>query len=158
MLGNYQLGIQIFTMLVILPSIVFQYTVPQDAIGNVNSKLKLLTILISVLFTVISIILAPHILPILFPEFTNAVKIVQIISLAVVPSTITTMYLSKFLGNENNKNMLIGTSVYLTIQILGIIILGTLYGINGVAISMVLAVTSEACYFIIIDKLKNKSN
>jgi O-antigen/teichoic acid export membrane protein len=158
LLGNYQLGIQIFTMLVILPSIVFQYTVPQDASGNLNSKLKLLTILISILFAVISIIFAPYILPTLFPEFTNAVEIVQIISLAVVPSTIVTMYLSKFLGNENNKNMLIGTSVYLIIQILGIIILGTLYGINGVAISMVLAVTSEACYFIIIDKWKNESN
>ena len=158
LLGNYQLGIQIFTMLVILPSIVFQYTIPQDATGNVNSKLKLITILISILFTAISIIFAPYILPTLFPEFTNAVQIVQIISLAVVPSTISTMYLSKFLGNENNKNMLIGTSIYLIIQISGIIILGILYGINGVAISMVLAISSEAGYFIIIDKLKNKSN
>jgi O-antigen/teichoic acid export membrane protein len=158
LLGNYQLGIQIFTMLVILPSIVFQYTIPQDATGNVNSKLKLITILISILFTAISIIFAPYILPTLFPEFTNAVQIVQIISLAVVPSTISTMYLSKFLGNENNKNMLIGTSIYLIIQISGIIILGILYGIDGVAISMVLAISSEAGYFIIIDKLKNKSN
>lgn len=154
-LGNYQLGIQIFTMLVILPSIVFQYTVPQDASGKINSRLKLITILISVIFTVISIVFAPYILPTLFPEFTNAVEIVQIISLAVVPTTIGTTYLSKFLGNENNKNMLIGTTIYLVIQILGIIILGTMYGINGVAISMVLAVTSEVLYFIIIDKLKN---
>ena len=123
-----------------------------------EKKKKLITILISILFTAISIIFAPYILPTLFPEFTNAVQIVQIISLAVVPSTISTMYLSKFLGNENNKNMLIGTSIYLIIQISGIIILGILYGIDGVAISMVLAISSEAGYFIIIDKLKNKSN
>ncbi len=154
LLGNYQLGIQIFTMLVILPSIVFQYTVPQDASGELNSKLKLFTILVSIIFSGLSIVLAPHILPILFPEFTSAVEVVQIISLAVVPSTIVTMYLSKFLGNEKNKSMLIGTSIYLIIQILGIIILEKIYGINGVALAMVLAVTAEASYFVIIDKLK----
>ncbi len=154
LLGNYQLGIQIFTMLVILPSIVFQYTVPQDASGELNSKLKLFTILVSIMFSGLSIVLAPHILPILFPEFTSAVEVVQIISLAVVPSTIVTMYLSKFLGNEKNKSMLLGTSIYLIIQILGIIILEKIYGINGVALAMVLAVTAEASYFVIIDKLK----
>ena len=154
LLGNYQLGIQIFTMLVILPSIVFQYTVPQDASGELNSKLKLFTILVSIIFSGLSIVLAPHILPILFPEFTSAVEVVQIISLAVVPSTIITMYLSKFLGNEKNKSMLLGTSIYLIIQILGIIILEKIYGINGVALAMVLAVTAEASYFVIMDKLK----
>jgi O-antigen/teichoic acid export membrane protein len=154
LLGNYQLGIQIFTMLVILPSIVFQYTVPQDASGELNSKLKLFTILVSIMFSGLSIVLAPQILPILFPEFISAVEVVQIISLAVIPSTINTMYLSKFLGNEKNKSMLLGTSIYLIIQILGIIILEKIYGINGVALAMVLAVTCEAIYFIIIDKLK----
>lgn len=154
LLGNYQLGIQIFSMLVILPSIVFQYTVPQDASGELNSKLKFFTILVSIMFSGLSIVLAPHILPVLFPEFANAVQVVQIISLAVVPSTIITMYLSKFLGNEKNKSMLLGTSIYLIIQILGIIILGKIYGINGVAVAMVLAAIAEASYFIIIDKLK----
>ncbi len=154
LLGNYQLGIQIFTMLVILPTVVFQYTVPQDASGKSNTKLKFITILISVVFAIITIILAPYLLPILFPEFSNAIEIVQIIGLAIVPSTISLMYISKLLANEKNKIMVIGTGIYLTVQILGIIILGNMYGINGVAISFVMASTCEAVYLVILEKVK----
>lgn len=154
LLGNYQLGIQIFTVLIILPTVVFQYMMPQDASGKPNSKLKLITILVSILFSGLSILLAPYVLPILFPEFTDAVQVVQIISIGVVPSTIVLMYLSKFLGAQKNMIMISGTLIYLIIQIFGIIILGKMYGINGVAVSVVLASTMEATYFILLNKLK----
>lgn len=155
-LGNYQLGIQIFSVLLILPTIVFQYTVPQNASGNQNSKLKLITILISIGFSALSIFLAPQILPTLFPEFVEAVQVVQIMSLAVVPSTVVLMYLSRFLGEEKNKIMVLGTVIYLIIQISGIMILGKMYGINGVAAAIVLASSGEAIYFIVLDKLKGR--
>jgi len=157
LLGNYQLGIQIFAILLILPSVVFQYTVPQDASGKPNPRLKFITIIVSIAFSGLSILLAPYILPVLFPEFTDAIQVVQIISLAVVPSTVVLMYLSRFLGDEKIKIMILGTAIYLIIQILGIIILGKMYGINGVATAIVLASTIEASYFVIMDKLKNRN-
>ena len=123
---------------------------------KVNSKLKLITILISIGFSALSIFLAPQILPTLFPEFVEAVQVVQIMSLAVVPSTVVLMYLSRFLGEEKNKIMVLGTVIYLIIQISGIIILGKMYGINGVAAAIVLASSGEAIYFIVLDKLKGR--
>ena len=46
-LGPYQLGFQIFVVLLILPNIVTQYTLPHDSTGNKNKVLKKYTIIIS---------------------------------------------------------------------------------------------------------------
>src|SRR3989304_6244168 len=70
LLGNYQLGIQFFSLLILLPSIVFQYILPHDASGNPNRKLKKITILVSIFLAILGISLSPIVLPVLFPKFT----------------------------------------------------------------------------------------
>ena len=79
LLGNYQLGVQFISILAIIPAMVFQYTLPMDASGNSNKILKKLLIIYSVVITIITILLAPIIVPILFPDFSEAVEIIQII-------------------------------------------------------------------------------
>ncbi len=58
-LGNYALGMQFYMMFLIIPSIIFQYIVPQDASGNPSIVLKKITVLISVGITVLGIIFHP---------------------------------------------------------------------------------------------------
>ena len=60
LLGNYQLGLQLLSLLSILPSIVYQYTLPHDATGRSNKKLKKITILVSVLSYCHGSISCPH--------------------------------------------------------------------------------------------------
>jgi O-antigen/teichoic acid export membrane protein len=153
LLGNYQLGIQFLSLLNILPMVVYQYVLPHDASGDYNKRLKLVTIFASVIFAALGIILAPVILPPLFPKFIEAILILQIISVGVIPSTINLMYTSKFLGRENVKVMLGGSGVYLTVQILSIIVLGNIYGINGVAAAVVIAFSAETVYLTITNRL-----
>jgi O-antigen/teichoic acid export membrane protein len=152
LLGNYQLGIQFLSILTTLPGIVYQYILPQDASGNSNKKLKKVTIVFSGILAILGILLSPIVLPILFPKFTNAVEVIQITSLATVPATINLMYISRFLGGEKAKLVLIGSGIYLTVQIVAIAILGKLYGINGIATSVVLAATSESLYLVIVER------
>ncbi len=40
LLGNYALSIQFLSIMLIIPSIVFQYTLSQDATGNLSKKIK----------------------------------------------------------------------------------------------------------------------
>jgi|SRR6267143_815283 len=158
LLGNYQLGVQILTVLCLLPSIVYQYTLSHDASGDSNKKLKQLVILGSVILTILGITLAPIIIPVLFPKFTEAVIVIQIMSLSTIPITINNTYISKFLGTEKIKIVLIGSGIFLAIQISMIILLGKIFGINGVAASFVLATTSESSYLIIIAHYFKKKN
>jgi len=147
-LGNYQLGIQFLAVLSIIPGIVGQYTLSHDATGYENKGLKKILILFSVLLALLSITLIPIVLPITYPEYVEAVQIIQIISISIIPTTITSTYISKFLGVDKSKIVLIGSTIFLVIQIPGIIILGTIWGINGVAISIVISTTVQAVYYI----------
>ena len=153
LLGNYQLGIQVFGILGMVPGIVYQYVLPHDASGNTNKKLKQLTVLVSVILALLGIFLSPHIIPVLFPKFKEAVDVIRIMSIASIPQSINLMYISKFIGTEKNRIVLIGSGIYLTIQIATIFSLGKIYGINGVASSIVIASIAETIYLVSIEKI-----
>lgn len=159
LLGNYQLGVQVLSVLIIFPGIVFQYILPHEASGNVNRKLKNASILFSVLLAILGVTLAPSIIPILFPKFSQAIQVVQIISLTVIPIAITQTYISKFLAAEKSKIVLVGSAIFLAVQVTLIILLGKIFGINGVAASLVLAQSSETVYLFVINRTyKEKDN
>jgi O-antigen/teichoic acid export membrane protein len=151
LLGNYQLGIQFLSVLHIIPSIVYKYTLPQDAGGNPNRKLKKATILFSAGLATLGIVLAPFFIPVLFPKYLEAIHVIQIISISIVPSTINLMFVSKFLAAEKNKIVLISSGVHLAVLVPSLIWLGKLYGINGMAIAFVFAVSIETIYYYIMN-------
>ena len=147
-LGNYYLGIQIFNLLVLLPAAVYYYTLPQDASGRSNPKLKKVAYAGSGILALLGIFLAPVLIPYLFPKFLDAIIVIQILSIAVVPKTVTFMYMSEFMGNEKVRTVVIGSLIFIAIQIPLIFILGDLYGILGIATSLVLATVAETGYLV----------
>ena len=157
LLGNYQLGLQFIGLLYLIPGMLFSYALSHDASGNSTKLVKKMIIGISILFSVLSIILSPILLPILFPQFTEAIVVIQIMSVSIVPSAIASTYISKYLGSENSKIVIIGSAFYLSAQIISIIILGYMYGLNGVALSVVISAIVHVMYFISIDKLYYKN-
>jgi O-antigen/teichoic acid export membrane protein len=157
LLGNYQLGLQFLSLLGLIPNIVYQYILPHDSTGKSNQKLKRATILVSVILAVSGIFLAPLVLPHLFPKFREAIDVIRIISLAIIPMSINLIYISKFLGGERSRIVLIGSGIYLLTQIFSIFTLGKIYGVNGVAGAYVLASFTEAIYLIVIDRVTRKN-
>ncbi|MCV0400928.1 MAG: hypothetical protein K5777_02960 [Nitrosopumilus sp.] len=155
-LGNYQLSFQILMILTMISGIVFSYLLPQEASGKSHKKLWLITILIVLVSSILTIALAPSVLPILMPKYIPAIDLIQIMSIAAVSMTITLRYTSKFLGDEKSKIVIVGKAIYLTSHIVGIFSIGTELGIQGVAISFVIASSIEALYFVIINQRLNK--
>lgn len=152
-LGNYALGIQFYMVFLIIPSIIYQYILPQDASGNPSTVLKKITVLGSIGIAILGIILAPLIIDLMFPEFDEAIPIVQIVTLGVIPGTINYMYISKFLGNLQNKIILISSGIFLTTIIFGMITLGKFYDVHGIAAAFVLANSLESIFFFMVSKL-----
>jgi O-antigen/teichoic acid export membrane protein len=152
LLGNYQLGLQFLALLDVLPAIIYKYTLPHDSSGNPNIKLKKMTVIVSSIIASSAIILAPFVIPAIFPKFGAAIEIIQIMSLSIIPASISYSYTSKLLGSEKSKAVLIGYIVYLVVLIFGILSLGQIYGINGAAISMVIATTSQMSVLVITNK------
>ncbi len=157
LLGNYHLGIQFLMLLSILPSIVLQYTLPHDATGNTNPKLKKFTVIVSSIFALLGFLISPILIPHFFPQYEESVIIIQIISIAIIPRSISYIFISKFLGIEKSKFVMMGIIVYLSIQIPGILIFENLYGIYGIAAALVFAETSQAIFFLLINRIKNNN-
>ncbi len=157
LLGNYQLGLQYLAIINLVPLIVFKYTLPLDAEGIPNKKLKLIAVLASIGIALLSIFLAPNLIPILFPKFTAAIEVIQIVSISVVPFTISLAYMSEFLGNEKIRVILYGSGIFIAILVSSIVLLEKDFGINGIALGIVFADTAEAIFYFSMHKFKVKS-
>jgi len=156
LLGNYALGLQVLAILTIIPANVFRYILPQDASGAKTGKLRRTTILFSVGLALIGIFIAPILISNFFPQYTEAADIIQIISISIIPSTITSMYTSKLLGNEKSKTVLVGSGIFIAIQTLGIIFLGDLLGIIGAAVALVISSTVQASFLVLMSIREDK--
>ncbi len=154
LLGNYQLGMQFISVFQLLPMIILKYTIPHDATGNPNKNLKIITVFISICFTVFIIIFAPIIIPFFFQKFTNVVEIIQILSLSLIPFSIVTISSSKFFANEQSKIILINVILVLTSFLLIVLIIGNTLSVVGIAIAYVISTTISATFLFIVD-LKN---
>lgn len=152
LLGNYQLGLQLFSTLFILPSIIYKYTLTHDASGNSTKKIKIATIIASAGITVLGVFLSPIIIPHLFPKYAQVIDIIQILSFAMVPATISLLYDSQFLGSEKTRIVLFGAGIHLLVLIVGIVLLSNYFSVKGVAIAFVLATVVHAIFYLILSK------
>jgi len=153
-LGPYQLGFQIFVVLMILPHIVVQYTLPHDATGIKNKSLKKYTMIISGIMTGLTIILSPILIPIVFPKYIEAIEVIQVMGFSLVPSALTLILTSELLGKENSKSVMVGVIVAIIALIIGIIILGEYMGLLGLAYSLVIARSLQCITLLILKKIE----
>ncbi len=152
LLGNYALGLQYYNLMLLIPTVVMKFLLPEDSTGFENKKLRYLTILFAGILTVIGLTVGPIIISTLFPKFENVYDVIRIISLSLVPSVIVMMYHTKFLGTEKSRKALTSSLIWAITQIGGIIILGNIYGIIGVSYALVLASINAAIYSFFADK------
>jgi O-antigen/teichoic acid export membrane protein len=139
----------------LFPNIVFKYILPYDATGQSNKKIKLFTILISVVISISGIILAPIIIPEFLPKYVESINAVQIMSVVVIPTSITFIITSKLLGMENSRHVLISRLIGLIIICPGMIVLGMMFEIIGVAVAYVVANTASSISLVISNYVLN---
>ena len=154
-LGNYSLGIQFITVMMMFSTIVFRYILPQDSSGVSNKHLKVLVILVSIALSILGIILIPLFAPVYFPEFLELSDAIPILSLYLIPATIALIFESKFLSMEKSKVILIGGIISVVSYSAGMLILGPIYGIVGLSASLVISTSLKTVFFAIILKLEH---
>ena len=151
-LGNYSLSVQVISVMLILPNVFQKYLLPQESTGVKNKKPKIIVIVFSVFITILGIFVAPILINELFPKFSEAVDAIRIMSLVIIPTTISLILESEFLGNEKSRVVLIGTTILVTSLIIGMIVLGSMMGIEGIAYSLVIAQIAKLGFYLIAKK------
>lgn len=151
-LGNYALALQVYSVLLVFSDVVYKYILPQDASGTPKPKLKKITFFISIGIAVFGATVLPPLIPYLFPKYIEAIGAIQITSMAVVPSTISLFYTSKFLSLEKSRFILIGRLISLSVIVSGMIVLSKIFGVYGAATAFVLSSAAQAIFFIFASK------
>jgi len=144
-MGNYALALQFWAVLVVFSSIFFKYILTYDSSSVPNKKLKFYAILVSIGLAISGIVIPPVIIPIFFEKYTEAIIAIQIISIGIIPQVIDKIYLSKHLSSEKSRMVLISRAVSAVTLIGGILSLGQVYGVTGIAISFLLSLIFQTC-------------
>lgn len=138
-LGNYHLALQFITAFFLFPQIIYKYTLPHDASGASNTKLKIISVLSTIGFTIIIIFTSPIIIPVFFPKYLEVVNVVQILSFSLIPTMIGTLFSSKYMGNEKTNWLIFSLILNIVSQIIGMLYLGKVYGVSGIAVAYVIS-------------------
>jgi O-antigen/teichoic acid export membrane protein len=157
-LGNYALSLQVFFVLTMFSKIIYNYTLPHDSTGDTKIRIKILALISAIVITIFGITIIPMIMPVIFPEYVESVMAIQVISLAVIPSTITLMVTSKLLGNEDSKIILISRIIFASTIISLILILTPIYGIVGTTASFVAASTIQSIILFTYQRISKDRN
>ena len=152
LLGNYSLAAQMLTIMMMFSAVVYKYLLPMDASGESNKKIRQIALVISIIIAILGVTILPNVIDWLFPKFIDAKDAIQIMSLGVVPGTVSILYGSKFLGMEKSKIVMIPKLVSLGIVIGGFLYFGPIYGTVGLAWVIVTALTWESIFLFIMNR------
>ena len=152
MLGSYQLAGQYLLLLEGIPRSIMVYLVPQESEGRKNKKTKIFSLVVSILIAIVSILAIPIAVTEILPDYEDAIMPIQILSLSVIPLTLSAIQQSEFLGKENSRAVLIGGILQSGLYLLFIPLLGIPFGLEGIAIGLLIAATVRTIYNFTIKK------
>ena len=147
-LGNYALALQIYAVLMIFSNIIYRYALPHDASGTSTRKIKLIGLSYAVGVSMLGFTILPMIVPQIFEKFNDIGPAIQIISLAIIPTTIGLFYTSQILGREKSS-VILASRILGSISIIAmLVVLAPLYGMIGAASAFVLSAL-VGCVFLV---------
>lgn len=155
-LGNYALAFQVYLVLMIFSNIIYKYSLPHDSEKGLPNKIRILTLIGSITIALLGIFIAPLLIPEFFPKFEDAITIIPILSLAVIPNTIILIFKSNFLGKEKSRYVLQGAGISAGSYLLLIFVLIPEFEILGVAISFLISNIISAIHYMVVYKFTNK--
>ncbi len=139
-LANYHFAMQFLFLLDTIPRTLATYFTPKEAAGEKNKKIKVFSILIAILITIISFIAVPYGVMEFLPKYEESIVPMQILSLALVPLSISGIQQAEFFGQEKSRPVLLGGIMEASLYIISLVVLGQLYGLIGMATSFLIAV------------------
>ncbi len=145
-LGLYQLGFQFFMFLSIISGSLYGYLLPEESSGKSKKELKLVSLIFAVVLALAFYIVSPHIIQTLFPSFADSIPIVQLMSLAVIPSTAVAMLTASLLANGKSRAVFIAGVIYIVSLITGLVIMRSIIGELGLALAFIIAQAIQAIY------------
>ena len=157
LLGNYSLAAQMLTMMMVFSAVIYKYLLPLDASGESTKKIRKIALILSIIIAVLGVTILPNVIDWIFPKFIDAKDAIQIMSIGVIPGTISILYGSKFLAMEKSKIVMTPKLISLGVVIGGFLYFGPIYGTIGLAWVIVTALIQESIFLFIMNRMLRTS-
>ena len=151
-LGQFSLAVQIYTGMMIIPLIVNRFMLAEESAKRQTGTLFKYTMIIQILIGVLAMLLLPHIIPNFFPKYIETIEIIPIIALSIIPGTLIGILTTKVTARKNNKIILLSSSIQMSTLIIGITVLGYLFGPIGLGIAHLLSYSIGSLVLLIFSK------
>jgi len=147
--GIYQFNLQILFAIEVLPIALHSFLLPEETSGRKHTKIIYLAISISVILSLLMITVAPFLVEIFFPKYSEGTYAIQILGLSIIPLTISAIFNAKLQSKESTK---IGYSAIIRISsLLGFIaFFGSFYGLVGLSIAVLLSIILNTVFLSIL--------
>ncbi len=153
-LGIYNLESQFLLFLRTIPETLFLNFLPQTSAGDKRTYLLRLAIIGSVCVSLATFLALPYAISTFFPNFAEAILPAQIMSFALVPLTFSTISRAGLFAAERSSLVLFGSILFVSVQSATQVGLGWFSGTLGLALSVLLAYSMEACYYLFVRRQK----
>lgn len=146
-LGNYSLALQAILILTGFITIINRYTLPLIAKGeNVTYFFKFSYITIIPLFLV-AFFIFPILIENILSQYVQSIDAIRILSLSIPFYIIGVTYQTRFIALEKMTYVTFGNMIFITSISLGMIVLGTNFGIIGISITYVFSVAIQSIFY-----------
>lgn len=143
-LGQYQFASQFLILLSTIPMSIFYFALSKS---DLRTSVKLShVLLLSAALSGLFIVASPYIIASFFENFIDDVPTSQVISIAIIPMSISAYFSSKDLRENKYFNIIMGSIIYISTTILTIYIFGNVYGAIGFAFAAIIANSIQAVY------------
>jgi len=152
--GIYQFNLQILFALTLLPAALHVFLLSEESSGNKQKSITSLSILCAIILVIITIFLSPLIVSQFFPKYVSGITALQIIVSSLIPITLTTIMNAK-LQSEESTQVGIPAIIKIGSFLILIILLGNIFGIEGLSLAFLLSAIIETISLWLIYRKKN---
>lgn len=138
-LGNFSLGMQIISILLMISNIFYKYTLSHDASESDTKKLKITLIIISIIISMTVFFFGPNLIIMFFPNYIELEKSIGVLSLIIIPATVGLMIQSKILAAEKSRIILLNSIVTFVALFASLVVLAPMFGMIGIAFSLLIS-------------------
>jgi O-antigen/teichoic acid export membrane protein len=152
-LGLYQIGFQFLMFLAIIPISLTQYLLPLESSGNSTNRVRRIGLALAVIMAIILYLTADIIVQLLFPHYSDATGSIKIMAFGIVPLTVNSIISAKLLGSDRTRPIVLSSAAYLLSLFSLLLSIGQMFGINGLAFSVVVSITIQSLVLWILSRL-----
>ena len=146
---------QIVVAMMAIPNIIFKYLLTEELYGVKDREFKKKIIVFCSIITIAGFFLVPEIVPKIFPKYLEVYDAIRIMSIAILPTAYAKIQTVRYLSQERSHIIFGGSGIYFITLLIGIIFLGSIWGIVGIAVSFLLSSINQVIgHTILNQKLK----